>query len=187
MTDVSFLPRAELLAPSAFAVCWQVNICFNSGVMHVSTHTFIGPLSGTNRVSRYQKDKTRLDFTEARDSEWQWHQLGHIQVCTSLHSVFYRPMPSLPPNQQCQSTEGIITVTTVIQMKCNTGSKHAFIGLHHMKIIDTSHCCRGSGMVCVCLSICVCWAHWRALQNWIHQSRWQMPFEFSLMWAQGTT
>jgi len=25
-----------------------------------------------------------LDFTEARDSEWQWHQLGHMQVCTLL-------------------------------------------------------------------------------------------------------
>jgi len=24
--------------------------------------------------------KTNLDFTEARDSEWQWHQLGHMQV-----------------------------------------------------------------------------------------------------------
>jgi len=35
-------------------------------------------------VSRYQKGKTNLDFTEARDSEWQWHQLGHMQVCT-LH------------------------------------------------------------------------------------------------------
>jgi len=28
--------------------------------------------------------KTNLDFTEARYSEWQWHQLGHMQVCTSL-------------------------------------------------------------------------------------------------------
>jgi len=35
-------------------------------------------------VSRYQKGKTNQDFTEARDSEWQWHQLGSIQVCTSL-------------------------------------------------------------------------------------------------------
>jgi len=35
-------------------------------------------------VSRYQKGKTNLDFTEARDSEWQWHQLGHMQICTSL-------------------------------------------------------------------------------------------------------
>jgi len=30
-------------------------------------------------VSRYQKGKTNLDFTEARGSEWQWHQLGHVQ------------------------------------------------------------------------------------------------------------
>jgi len=37
-------------------------------------------------VSRYQKGKTDLDFTEARDSEWQWHQLSHMQVCTSLQT-----------------------------------------------------------------------------------------------------
>jgi len=37
-------------------------------------------------VGRYQKDKTNLDFTETRDSEWQWHQLGHMQVCTSLQT-----------------------------------------------------------------------------------------------------
>jgi len=35
-------------------------------------------------VSQYQKGKTNLDFTEARDSEWQWHKLGYMQVCTSL-------------------------------------------------------------------------------------------------------
>jgi len=39
------------------------------------------------QVSRYQKGKTNLDFTEARDSVWQWHQLiGHMQVCTSLQT-----------------------------------------------------------------------------------------------------
>jgi len=37
-------------------------------------------------VSRYQKGKTNLDFTEARDSEWQWHQLGYMQVCSSLQT-----------------------------------------------------------------------------------------------------
>jgi len=46
------------------------------------THTFNGPSSWTTRVSQYQKGKTNLDFTEARDREWQWHQLGHMQVCT---------------------------------------------------------------------------------------------------------
>jgi len=53
---------------------------------HVRAHTLNSPLSGTTRVSRYQKGKTNLDFTEARDSEWQWHQLGHTQVCTSLQT-----------------------------------------------------------------------------------------------------
>jgi len=62
-------------------------------------------------VSRYQKGKTNVDFTEARDSELQWHQLGHMQVCTSLqpaphHSFFTGQMPFLPPNQQRQSTAG---------------------------------------------------------------------------------
>jgi len=33
------------------------------------THPFNGPLSGTTRVSQYQKGKTNLDFTGARDSE----------------------------------------------------------------------------------------------------------------------
>jgi len=47
---------------------------------HTHTHPFNGPLSGTTHVSRYQKGKANLDFTEARDSEWQWHQLGHMQV-----------------------------------------------------------------------------------------------------------
>ena len=53
---------------------------------HTHTHPFNGPLSGTIWVSRYQKGKNNLDFTEARDSEWQWHQLGHMQVCTSLQT-----------------------------------------------------------------------------------------------------
>jgi len=81
-------------------------------VVCISIQTF----SGTNQVSRYQKGKTNLDFTEARDSEWQWHQPGHMEVCTLLQTdnhtstpplcFFTGRMPFLPPNQQCQSTEG---------------------------------------------------------------------------------
>jgi len=62
------------------------------------------------------KGKTSLDFTEARDSEWQWHQLSHMQVYTLLQTdnhtstppllFFTGRMPFLPPNQQHQSTEG---------------------------------------------------------------------------------
>jgi len=58
-------------------------------------HVFNGPLSGTIRVSRYPKGKTNLDFTEARDSEWHWHQLGHMQVCTSLLTDNHASTPTL--------------------------------------------------------------------------------------------
>jgi len=63
-------------------------------------------------VSQYQKGKTNLDFTEARDSEWQWHRLGHMQgqrLAPRQHPTtqfFTGRMPFLIPNQQRQSTEG---------------------------------------------------------------------------------
>ena len=59
------------------------------------THTFNGPLAGTTQVSRYQKGKTNLDFIGARDSEWQWHQLGHMQICTSLQTDNHASPPPL--------------------------------------------------------------------------------------------
>ena len=95
----------------------------NSRVNSLHTHTrtrtrphpFNGPLSGTTLVSPYQKGKTNLDFTEARDSEWQRNLLCHMQVCTLLQTnnhasilllSFYRPDALPAANQQCQSTEG---------------------------------------------------------------------------------
>jgi len=65
------------------------------GHTHTHTHPFHGPLFGTARVSQYQKGKTNLDFTEARDSEWQWHQLRHRQVCTSPQTDNHARTPPL--------------------------------------------------------------------------------------------
>jgi len=80
-------------------------------IIIVILHPFNGPFSGTTQVSRYQKGETNLDFTEARDREWQWHQLGHTPVCTSFRtdnhasthqSVFYR-LDALPAAQPTAS------------------------------------------------------------------------------------
>jgi len=49
--------------------------------------------TATTRVNRYQKGKTNLDFNEARD--WQWHQLGRMQVCTSLQTDKHASTPPL--------------------------------------------------------------------------------------------
>ena len=64
---------------------------------HTHTHTRLTALFPGlyTRVSRYQKGKTNLDFTEARDSEWQWLQVGHMQVCTLLQTDNHASTPPL--------------------------------------------------------------------------------------------
>ena len=70
------------LLPSDHSQQWSILLFYT----HAHKHPFNRPFYRTTQVSRYQKGKTNLDFTEARDSEWQWHQLGHMQVCTSLQT-----------------------------------------------------------------------------------------------------
>jgi len=96
--EVTYFKRSAYLAQSPqlykqMAICADFEkvytvgaglLLLNSSALctHTHTHPFNDPLSRTTWVSRYQKGKTNLDYTEARDSEWQWHQLGHMQVCT---------------------------------------------------------------------------------------------------------
>ena len=115
---LQFSSRNQPARSVGLTVHSSVGVSRNSALTYTTTttlHPFNGPFSRTTRVSRYQKGKTNLDFTEARDGEWQWHQLGHMQVCTSLQTnnhastpplIFTGRMPFLPPNQQRQSTEG---------------------------------------------------------------------------------
>jgi len=69
--------------------------------------------SRTTRVSRNQKGKTNLDFTEARDSEWQWHQLGHMQVCTSLQTDNHA---STSPLSSCHPTNSVKALKAINQL-----------------------------------------------------------------------
>jgi len=91
-------------------------------VVFISTHThtrFNGPFSRTTRVGRYQKGKTNLDFTEARDSEWQSHQLGHMQVCTLIQTDNHAstsPLVFISSHVQTpKSKQGTIEWTTCAQ------------------------------------------------------------------------
>jgi len=86
-------------------------------------HTFNGLFSGSTRVSRYQqKRKTNLDFIQARDSEWQWHQLGHMQVCTSLQTDNHASTPPLSffttGCPSCRSTNSVKALKSVGRVAC---------------------------------------------------------------------
>ena len=69
-------------------------------------------LSGTTRVSWYQKGKTKLKQETVSGSSISWAicksapRSRQITMPAPHHSVFTGRMPFLPPNQQCQSTEG---------------------------------------------------------------------------------
>jgi len=75
-------------------------------------------------VSQYQKGKTNLGFIVARDSERQWHQLGHMQVCTSLQtdnhasnpplSFSQAGCPSCRPTNSVKALKGYISVTSAL-------------------------------------------------------------------------
>ena len=83
--------------------------CYSNKIVSVSlrkcpynhwhtTHTharLTAPFPGLPRWAGTRKGKTNLDFTEASDSEWQWHQLGHIQVCTLLQTDNHASTPPL--------------------------------------------------------------------------------------------
>jgi len=67
-------------------------------------------------VSRYQKD-----FTEATDSEWHWHQLGHMQVSTSLQTDNHASTPPLSFLQtgcpSCRPTNSVKALKAVFRNK----------------------------------------------------------------------
>jgi len=104
------------------AFCWQcIQLIFSwqwcNTHTHTHTHPFNGPFSGITQVSWYQKGKTNLDFSEARDSEWQWHQLGNMQVCISFQTGNHASTSALSfftgwmPWQWCNKNEKKLTST----------------------------------------------------------------------------
>ena len=107
-----------------------VGIFAHSNLATPLTHTRLTAFCpGLPGVSRYQKGKTNRDFTEARDSEWQWHQLGRMQVCTSLQADNHASNPPLTFLQagcpSCRPTNSVkalkaISVTVALDNQRNT-------------------------------------------------------------------
>jgi len=78
-------------------------------------------------ISQYQKGKTNLDFTEARDSEWQWHRTDHMQICISLETDNHTSTPPLrflqtvcPSCRPTNSIKALKAQLTTTSNKINT-------------------------------------------------------------------
>jgi len=88
---------------------------------HTHAHTHIlrpfGPLSGTIRVSRYQKGKTNMDLLEQETVSGS-SKTSAMKICISPQtdnhasnpqlSFFTGRMPFVTPNKQCQSPPAIV-------------------------------------------------------------------------------
>jgi len=109
-----------------FCDWWNCFAMLFHNIHETHTHPFNGPFSGTTQVSRYQKGKTNLDFTEARDSEWHWHLLGHMQVCTSLQTDNHGSTPPLSFLQagcpSCHPTNSIKALKAKNTRHCSMNS-----------------------------------------------------------------
>ena len=88
--------------------------------LHTHTHTrpFNGPLSRTTRLAGTRKVKPiwillKQETVSGSDISWATCKSAsrsrQITTPAPHHSVFTGRMPFLPPNQQCQSIEGIAT------------------------------------------------------------------------------
>jgi len=95
LTQLSAARQYDLHAARTRVAATRTTVASHALGTQQKAHPFNGPLSRTTRVGRYQKGKTNLDFTEARDNQWQWHQLDHMQVCTSVQTDNHASTPPL--------------------------------------------------------------------------------------------
>ena len=66
--------------------------------------------------------KNTLDFTDARDSEWQWHKLDRMRVCTSLQTGNHASTPPLSLLQArcpfCHPTNSVKALKAAVYKDC---------------------------------------------------------------------
>ena len=96
------------------------SICWISGSINNNNNYLSALRLGLPRWASIKKVKINLDFTEATVSEWQWHQLGHMQVCTWLQADNHASTPLLSFLQaECPSCR---PTNSVKALKAKSGS-----------------------------------------------------------------
>ena len=125
-----------------------------SGEVQTATHSLTHTHTHTN-----------LDFTEARDSEWQWNPLGHMQVCTSLqtenHASTHRSVflqagcPSCRPTNSIKALKAISTEGSKIHIGF-TSLEPAHPGSPGQRATKRVCVCSASYVSCKRGTACIC-------------------------------
>jgi len=96
-------------------------LCLSSPSSEIGSSPLKGCEGNCSRSEPAGKGKTNLDFTEARDSEWQWHQLGYMQVCISLQTDNHASTPLLSFLQSgcpsCRPTKSVKALKASVSEK----------------------------------------------------------------------
>jgi len=85
-------------------------------------------------------------MTETRDSEWQWHQLGRMQVCTSLQTDNRASTPPLSFLQarcpSCRLTNSVKALKAMLQLHGkeipHNASFHVSLARYYSKLLADS-------------------------------------------------
>jgi len=65
-------------------------------------------------------------FAEARDSEWQWHQLGHMQICTLLQTGNHASTPPLSTRAESKLIQGTVRRLAEVERRSVDGAYGAY-------------------------------------------------------------
>jgi len=86
---------------------------FKTALKHITHYTRLTALfPGLHRSAGTRKVKPR-------DSEWQWHQLGRMQVCTSIQTDNHASTPPLRFLQAgCPSCRPTNSVKALMALQC---------------------------------------------------------------------
>ena len=123
---VKFLGITGVYRPDIFLVT-QSPVSKHSRKLALHTHkSAYWPSGLCPGLPGWAATRTNLDFTEARDNEWQWHHMGHMQICTSPQIANYASTPPLSSLQAgCPSCHPINSVKA---LKSSTvRSNHLFL------------------------------------------------------------
>ena len=103
---------------------------------------------------------------QATDSEWQWHQLGHMQVCTSLqtdHHASTPPLsflqagcPSLCLTNSVKALKALCCCTWQINFSLHLFYKRTFGNRRHRSVPDVSSVTRAlKEYIASCPGLCL--------------------------------